>query len=134
MSASAARRDAPHELVAAPLAMLPIGAAAAVLLAIGLAFEPRAVAWGWLVGFLFWSSVPLGSILLTLTHETTGGRWGLAAAPLLRLGSVSALFLPLFFALIFAGLRTLYPWANGGASTSTRPGILRVFMGFGARS
>ena len=96
---------------------LLLGLAAAVLLSMGVFLAPRAVAWGWLVGFLVWSSAPIGAIVLTLIHETTGGRWGLASAPALRLGALCALPLPFFFALLFAGLKALYPWANGGAST-----------------
>ena len=115
---SDAHPDPAEELVPAPIAVLLIGVAAAVVLAIGVAFSPRAVAWGWLIGFLVWSSAPIGAIALALIHETTGGRWGLAAAPTLRLGGLCALFLPFFFALLFARLETLYPWANGAASTA----------------
>jgi hypothetical protein len=118
VSAPDPNRELTFDLVPAPNALLLLGLAAAVLLAIGIVFAPRAVAWGWLVGFLVWSSAPVGAIVLALIHETTGGRWGLASAPALRLGALCALPLPIFFAFIFAGLKTLYPWANGGASTA----------------
>ncbi|HZZ63209.1 MAG TPA: hypothetical protein VFE63_18920 [Roseiarcus sp.] len=118
MSAPSPREERTFDIVPAPNAVLLLGLGAAVLLAIGVVFAPRAVAWGWLVGFLVWSSAPIGAIVLTLIHETTGGRWGLASAPALRLGALCALILPFFFAFLFAGLKTLYPWANGGASTA----------------
>ena len=115
---SSAHDRQPFDLVRAPIALLLIALAAAILLGIGLVFAPRAVAWGWLVGFLVWSSAPIGAVALTLIHETTGGRWGLAAAPSLRLGALCALLLPFFFAFVLPGLKTLYPWANGGAATA----------------
>jgi hypothetical protein len=126
MSPPGSRRDRTGEIVPAPIALLLLGLAAAILLAIGVVFAPRAVAWGWLVGFLFWSSAPIGAIVLALIHETTGGRWGLASAPALRLGALCAPLLPIYFAFLFAGLKTLYPWANGGASTA--PDVARFYF------
>lgn len=125
MSASRDRREPAFEFVSAPFAMLLIGVAATALLSAGVAFAPRAVAWGWLVGFLVWSSAPIGAIALALIHVTTGGRWGLAAAPTLRLGALCAVLLPLFFAPLLPGLGTLYPWANGAA---TAPDVAHDFL------
>jgi hypothetical protein len=101
-----------------PNALVALGLTAAALLAIGLFLWPRAIAWGWLVGFLFWSSVPIGAIVLAVIHETTGGRWGLACVTAMRLGSICALLLPLLFAFLLAGLHSLYPWASGDAPAS----------------
>ena len=110
----------------APNLFLLAGLAAAAVLAIAAFFAPRAAAWGWLVGFVFWSSFPIGAIALSLIHRTTGGRWGLAAAPALRLGALSALLLPVLFAFLFFGLRTLYPWADGGIGTA--PDVARFYL------
>jgi hypothetical protein len=96
------------------------------VLTISVLLAPRAAAWGWLIGFLFWSSAPIGTIVLALIHETTGGRWGLACAPAMRLGGLLALPLPVFFAFLLAGLGVLYPWANGGASTA--PDVARLYL------
>jgi hypothetical protein len=126
VSASDSRRERAFDLVPAPTALLLLGLAAAVLLSMGVFLAPRAVAWGWLVGFLVWSSAPVGAIALALIHEATGGRWGLASAPTLRLGALCALFLPFFFAFLFAGLKTLYPWAHGGSTTA--PDVARFYF------
>ncbi len=53
-----------------------------------------------------------------MIHEATGGRWGLASAPVLRLGALCALPLPIFFAVLLTGLKTLYPWADGAAASA----------------
>ena len=100
--------------------------AAAVLLGGGAILRPSAVAMGWLVGFAFWSSLPIGAIALALIHETTGGRWGLAAAPTLRLLCVFALLLPLFFIVLAFSVALIYPWARDGASIAPEVGRLML--------
>ena len=110
----------------APNALLLAGLAAAVALGVATLLAPRAAVWGWLIGFVVWSSFPIGAIALSLIHETTGGRWGLAAAPTLRAGALGALLLPIFFALLLPGLHALYPWANGGAGTA--PDVARFYF------
>ncbi|HEY1781351.1 MAG TPA: hypothetical protein VGG79_13150 [Roseiarcus sp.] len=105
----------PLESLAAPNALLLVATAAAILLAAGVALSPRAGALGGLAGFVFWSSAPLGAVLLALIHETTGGRWGAASTPILRLGCVGALFLPVFFVAVLPTLHLIYPWARGDA-------------------
>ncbi|MGC2785248.1 MAG: hypothetical protein WA397_15745 [Roseiarcus sp.] len=105
---------------------LVVGLAAAVLLAGGAILWPSAVAMGWLVGFAFWSSLPIGAIVLALIHETTGGRWGLAAAPTLRLFCLCALLLPLFFIVLAFSVTLIYPWAREGSSIA--PDVARLML------
>ena len=65
MSAPNRRNERAFDLVPTPERALAVsGSLAAVLLAIGVVFAPRAVAWGWLIGFLVWSSAPIGAIVL----------------------------------------------------------------------
>ena len=87
---------------------------------------PSVAAWGSLVGFVFWSSFPIGSIALSLIHRTTGGRWGVAAAPTLSIGVLCALFLPVGFALLLSGLHLLYHWAN--EVDGTAPDVARLYL------
>ena len=74
---------------------------------------------------MFWSSAPLGAVALALIHETTGGRWGAASTPILRLGCVGALFLPLFLVVLLPGLHLIYPWARGDAPA---PDVAHVLL------
>lgn len=126
MSAQNSRNERAVDLVSAPGALLLAGLLAAGLLAIGAVFAPGAAAWGWLIGFFVWSSAPIGAIVLLMIHETTGGRWGLASAPVLRLGALCALALPIFFVVLFASLKTLYPWAVGGAAAA--PDVAHIYF------
>ncbi len=103
-----------------------IAAAAAILLVGGAVFFPSAVAEGWLVGIVFWSSAPIGAVALALIHETTGGRWGVAAAPTLRLGCLCALVLPLFFIAFAPFVGFVYPWARD--ATPIAPDVSRLFL------
>ena len=106
-------------------ALLLAGLAAAAAFGVAAFLAPRAAAWGWLVGFVFWSSSPIGAIALSLIHQTTGGRWGLAAAPALRLGALCALLLPFLFAVLLPSLHALYSWANG---EGTAPDVARFYL------
>jgi hypothetical protein len=99
---------------------------AAVLLGGGSILRPSAVATGWLVGFAFWSSLPIGAVALALIHETTGGRWGLAAAPTLRLFCLGAPLLPLFFIVLAFSVTLIYPWARDGGSVA--PDVARLML------
>jgi hypothetical protein len=75
---------------------------------------------GYLVAFVFWSGLALGSLFFALLHPLVGGAWGLA----LRAGLWSAartlpllavLFLPIAF-----GLTDLYGWARPEAAADPR--------------
>lgn len=89
-----------------------VGAAALVIAAFGWVFEPVRFYGAWLAAFVLLGAWPLGSMALLMTHSLTGGRWGVALRPALRLG-VCTLPLLLLAALPFAfGLRALYIWAG----------------------
>jgi hypothetical protein len=106
--------------------MLIAAAGAGVALAIGLAASPRSVIQGWLIAFVFVSGIPIGGLVLLLIHRLTGGRWGIAFAPVLLPAAslvplVALVFLPLAF-----GLSAPYRWA---ADTSAlRPAVAHVYL------
>jgi hypothetical protein len=82
-------------------------------------FAPRTAAAGWLVGFVLWSQIPVGSLVLMMIHRLTGGRWGDALHPAF---ASAARFMPLLFVLIvpvFIAIPVLAPWAHhaGGVKT-----------------
>ena len=118
-------RDSLPDLPAARFSLLA-ALAAALLLSGGAILRPSAVATGWLAAFAFWTSAPIGAVALALIHETTGGRWGLAAAPSLRLLCLFALLLPLFFVVLAFSLGAIYPWARDSASVA--PDVARLML------
>lgn len=91
---------------------------------VGVLAAAAAVIWGfldhelffraYLVGFMFWLGVSLGSLALLNLQYTTGGHWGAlgrrfweAATSTYNILLLFVLWLPLVF-----GMRTIYPWAN----------------------
>jgi len=106
----------------APPAVIPrLGSKAAV---VGVLFAAVAIIWGflnptlvlraYLVGFMFWLGVSLGSLALLNLQYTTGGHWGVlgrrfweAATSSYNILLLFLLWLPLVF-----GMKIIYPWAT----------------------
>jgi hypothetical protein len=66
----------------------------------------------WLVGFLWISALPLGSLALGLLHALTGGSWGMAIRRLLEAATRTLPFLALLFLPLALGLHSLYEWSH----------------------
>jgi hypothetical protein len=98
------------------VAALLLAGAAAVAAAIGVAAPWPTLLRGWLLGFAIWSSIPIGSMTLLLIHRLTGGRWGLAAAPVLRPTAAMMPMVVLAFVPVLVGLSLIYPWAADPAA------------------
>ena len=91
---------------------LRIGIVGLMIAVLGWIFEPVRFYGGWLGAFVLLGAWPLGCMALLLTHSLTGGGWGIALRPALRLG-VCALPLLLPAAVPFAvGLSAIYVWAR----------------------
>jgi hypothetical protein len=108
-------REPLRRLGRAGLAAAAIGGAAS---AFGFLQGREAFFQGWLVGFLFWLALPLGSLALLMLHQLTGGSWGTSIQGLLRAAlRTLPLFVPLFVVLAL-GMGTLYPWADADAAAA----------------
>ncbi len=103
---------------------------AAVVFAVGLlaiaVIEPREAAAGWLIGFLFWSQIPVGSLLLTMIHSLTGGRWGFALRPVLAPATAAVPWLFLAIVPVFLGMPLLYSWAT--SSSVVKPDVAADYL------
>lgn len=66
----------------------------------------------YLVGYLFWLQLALGSLALLMLHRLTGGAWGLTLEPLLKAATRTFLALAILFVPVLVGVREIYPWAN----------------------
>ena len=106
--------------------LFAVAAVMTAALVVALVVNARPVAQGWLIGFVVWSSVAVGSLVLLLIHRLTGGRWGDRFAPALvpcaatlPLGALA--FLPLAF-----GLSAPYRWAAG--TVSLRPDLAHLYL------
>ena len=89
-----------------------VAAAAAAGLVFWATLEPQQAAAGWLVGFLFWSQIPVGSLVLSMIHTLTGGRWGSIVRPVLAPATASLPWLLIAIVPVFVAIPALYPWVH----------------------
>ena len=95
---------------------LACGAAGLAVAATGWVFDAPSFYAGWLAALTLLGAWPLGSMAVLLVHALTGGRWGDALRPALRLGVCT---LPLLLPAVLplgAGLAAIYPWARPDAA------------------
>ena len=91
---------------------LIVGAVFTVLLIIGAFFGRDQFFHAYLVGFIFWIGITLGSLALLMLQHLTGGAWGLVIRRVLEASTRTLpLMLILFIPIIF-GLKQIYPWTN----------------------
>jgi hypothetical protein len=109
---------------------LVVGIAACFGLAVGAILNARAVAQGWLIAFVFWSGIPIGSLVLLLIHRVVGGRWGEALAPVLMPAAALVPFAALAILPLVLNLSAVYPWA---ADPATIPSdVARLYLNWPA--
>jgi hypothetical protein len=92
----------------------------ALLIGVGWIFWPDSFFPAYWFGLMFWFQLSIGCLILLLTQFLTGGEWGKASAPLLRLG-IKGLFvlLPLFVP-AFLALPHIFSWTNIQAGVSSQ--------------
>lgn len=108
--------SAPAEVDRLRVLALMAGGAGTVLLVLGLFLKPDYFFRSYLVGWVFWTGVALGSLALVMVHTMTSGSWGVAARRVLEAASrtlpwMLLLFVPLALNLLL-GNDNLYPWNN----------------------
>src|ERR1051325_10477041 len=109
----------PSELTRVSARALIVGVVFAVLLVVG-AFMDRAQFFhAYLVGFLFWVGVTLGSLALLMLQHLTGGVWGLVIRRVLEASTRTLPLMMVLFVPIAFGLRQIYPWTDSGFMQQT---------------
>jgi hypothetical protein len=91
---------------------LGVGGIAFIITAIGAFFNLEQALRSWLLGFIFWGGIGIGSLGILMLQYLTGGAWGVVMRRVVEAGArtlpiIVALFLPLAF-----GLRSLYEWTH----------------------
>lgn len=91
---------------------LVAGALGVVACGFGLLANPHQFFRSYLLAFLFWMGIAVGSLVVSMIHHLAGGRWGLVILRILEAAArtlpvLALLFLPLAF-----GLPQLYLWAQ----------------------
>lgn len=116
--------------------ILLVGLGASVALLIWALIAPSgAVGAGWVVGLVFWISIPLGSMALLATNAVTGGRWLAALWPTLAPAAASLPAFGLLALPLLAVMPLVYPWVTD-PSQAGHPDVVRLYLnipGFAAR-
>ena len=103
-----------------------VGALAFLAWAVAAVAAPAPALQGWLVGFVFVSSLSLGALAIVLIHRLTAGRWGGAFAPELAPAAQLTPLLLVFVLPVLLGLGLIYPWAHTPATI--KPDVRRLFL------
>lgn len=91
---------------------IKVGAVGLIACLVGAFIQPKDFLPGYLVGFLFWTGMSLGSIGLALLHHLAGGSWALPLRrPFEAAGSIIAL-MAVFFVPVVLGIKGLYIWTD----------------------
>ena len=106
---------------------LLVGVVSLVLCAASGIFIKDRIFFSYLVGFVFWVGVALGSLAIAMLHQLSGGNWGVVIRRLLESATrtfplLAILFLPVVIGLVFGNL---YHWAHIEETTGRVHEILK---------
>src|SRR2546423_11797915 len=103
---------APAELKSASIRSLIVWVVFTVILLIG-AFVDRAQFFhSYLVGFIFWTGITLGSLALLMLQHLTGGVWGLVIRRALEAATRTLPLILILFIPIIVGSKLIFPWTS----------------------
>lgn len=92
---------------------LVLGVAGIIGCALGYGAEDhRQFLAGYLVAFMFWLGLSLGSLVVATLHGVTGGGWGLAVRRIAEAGYSTLPLMGIFFIPLAINVRQIYPWAD----------------------
>jgi hypothetical protein len=91
------------------------GLAGLVLTLLGFFLDREHFFHAYLAGWLFWTSISLGSMGVLLLHSATGGDWGVEVRRVLESGMKLIPIQALLFIPLLLGLGDLYEWARPDA-------------------
>jgi len=91
---------------------LVIGAGALLLCAVGFFLNRDQFFRAWLIGYMLWLGVALGSMGLMMIHHLSGGAWGMVVRRVWEASSRTLPLLTVLFIPVALGLNRLYPWTH----------------------
>lgn len=103
---------APADLVARSRTALVAGVAGLVISGLGFAVARDHFFRAYLIAYLLWLGIPLGSMALMMVHHLSGGAWGVVIRRIFEASSRTLPLLAVLFIPIALGAHTLYPWTD----------------------
>lgn len=103
---------APDAFIARRRTALLLGLAGLAACALGLVVDRGHVFRAYLIAYLFWLGIALGSLALMMVHHQSGGAWGLVTRRIFEASSRTLPALALLFLPVLLGMGDLYPWTH----------------------
>jgi hypothetical protein len=103
---------APPEFDARRRPAMLVGLVGLVVCLVGFAIDREQFFRSYLVGYLFWLGVAVGSLSLMMVHHMSGGAWGMVIRRILEASSRTLPLLALLFVPVVLGMHDLYPWTH----------------------
>jgi len=104
--------DSDHPIFRVQRVGLLVGVAGLALCAVGFFVAPEHCFQSYLLGFLFWFGIALGSMAILMIHHIAGGAWGAVIRRLLESSIGTIPVLALLFVPIAFGIHDLYEWSH----------------------
>lgn len=104
----------PAEITRLRTLALGVGGIALIIWAVGVYFNVEQGLRSWLLGFIFWAGIAIGSLGLLMLQYLTGGAWGVVIRRTLEAGSRTLPLLFLMFIPLAIGVYThnIYEWTH----------------------
>lgn len=102
----------PAELTRVRNIALGVGIVFTLLMIAGALFDRPHFFHGYLVGYIFWVGITVGSLALLMLQHLTGGAWGLVIRRVLEASTRTLPLMILLFVPIIIGLNHIYPWTD----------------------
>ena len=102
----------PAELNRVRTVALVGGVLLSALLVLGAFIDRAQFFHAYLVGFIFWTGISIGSLALLMLQHLTGGAWGLIIRRVLEASTRTLPLILLLFVPVVVGLNQIYPWTN----------------------
>src|SRR5580765_7132049 len=93
---------------------LGVGGIALIIWAAGAYFNPEQALRSWLLGFIFWGGIGIGSLGILMLQYLVGGAWGVVIRRILEAGTRTLPVIVLLFIPLAIGVytRTFYEWTH----------------------
>jgi hypothetical protein len=104
--------DAPAEVGRLRTSALVLGAVFLVVFLLGAFFDRDQFFHSYLIGYLFWFGIALGSLALLMLQHLTGGGWGMVIRRVLEAATRTLPLMLILFMPILFGARHIYPWTD----------------------
>jgi hypothetical protein len=104
--------DAEHPIVRLQRNALIAGVAGLALTAVGFFLSPDQFFRSYLLGFLYWFGIALGSMAILMIHHIAGGAWGAVIRRLLESSIGTIPILAVLFIPVALGVHHLYEWSH----------------------